>query len=352
MKIMIRVWLLTWLLLFGAHPPAAGGEAPEKVLYILCPQEYFSAESLTRFEEATGYRVDVDYVDSQDVIFEMLKSSTAGYDLIVCTSGVTEALFNLGRLLPLDHRRIPAIAGVESRMLSRFPDADMTYQVPYTISIVGLAYDRWQVPPEDRGSWDIYGKKRYAKQGAMLGEMRYAFGAALAYLGHDLNTDVPASINQAKEVLRDWKNNIAIFSFEEALDALNSGDLAFAQTHSGAVAKRLENNPDLVFAVPREGSIIRADCLAIPADSARPDVAHAFINHMLEPVNAAANMNHSYCYLPLPEAKKLLDKKVLDNPVFYIPYETVLRCRPVRNTTDRVYSLYDDAWENVLLTEK
>ncbi|MDE1923534.1 MAG: extracellular solute-binding protein, partial [Gammaproteobacteria bacterium] len=103
----------------------------------------------------------------------------------------------------------------------------------------------------------------------------------------------------------------------EYIQGLANGDLCVAVGYNGDVmqardrAREAKNGIDVGYVVPKEGSILWFDMLAIPKDAPHPDSAYAFINYMMEPRVIAevsnykryANANAAAQAFVLPDVK-------------------------------------------------
>src|SRR5437763_8832442 len=85
------------------------------------------------------------------------------------------------------------------------------------------------------------------------------------------------------------------FHASEYLNALASGEICLAVGFSGDIkqaqkrAAEAKNGVDIGYAIPKEGTQMFFDNLAIPKDARNVDEAHAFINYLLRPDVAAKN---------------------------------------------------------------
>ncbi len=161
--------------------------------------------------------------------------------------------------------------------------------------------------------------------------MREAVGAALKYLGYSLNTRNAGELAAAGEVLAGWKRQLARFDVDASKFGLASGELCVIHGYNGDVALVMEENPNLGFYIPREGSAITADDFVIGADTPDPELAHAFINHMLDPEIAAMNMDSVHYYMPNPAAVALLDVELRNSPAFRVDEAALARCEVIRS---------------------
>lgn len=339
---------LAFSIAFATSSPAADGDAANRILYVLTWDGYFLAEKVEEFEKEFDCIVEIEYYDSSDTLYEKVKNGAHGYDLLVAASDVTFALNQAGMLRELDHGKIPNLKHITSRAIALFPDPEMIHHIPYVLAISGVAYRRSEVPQAALGSWRVYGTRGMAKNAAMSNEMRYVMGAALKYLDHSANTTSAAEIAEAAGVLADWKRNVALFALEEAEKLLAEGGLSVVQTFNGRALQLMRQDPEIDFFVPEEGSIVRADGFVVPADAENPDLAHAFINLMVEPAAAAATMREKCFYMPVPAGRELVPADLGAHPAFKVREEIFLKSERIAGVGEAL-ALYDEAWLSVLL---
>ena len=320
------------------------------VLYVYTWEGYFSPVAISDFEKKYGCRVEFDHYDSNEIMFEKMRAGNAGYDIITPSSPVAASLNHGGYLLGLDHSLLSNLKNIDVDTIASVQDRENTYSVPYTVAITGIGYDKTQVPADALGSWNILADERLTGRVTMINDMREALGAALRHLGYSVNSVDPSEIDAATRVLRGWKKNLAMFSVDQAKIGLRDGQYAAIQAYNGDVALVMEENPDIEFFVPREGAPLNSDLLVIGADTAAPRLAHAFINHFLDPDVAAINMKHIRYTMPNIPAREKMDAEWQNNSAFNIPPETLSASEVILNIGSH-RSLYDKAWEETLIGE-
>ncbi len=347
-KFLLPALLCSLLLPLFAAP---AGEA-KRVLNIYTWEDYFDPEAVRLFEEKHDCRVEFDYYDSNETMFESLHGND-GYDLITPPPNVAVQLNDDGWLLPLDHALLPNRKYLDRSSPSMSHDPDMKFSVPYTFTVTGVGYNKQMVPPDALGSWAIFADKRFHKRMAMLNDMRETIGAGLKFLGHSLNSVAPAEVAAAGKVVEGWKGNLTMFDVDHAREGLRSGTLAAIQAYNGDIAmiSSGRDDDDIAFFVPKEGSALNADVFVIPSDTTDADLAYAFINHFLDPEMAAKNMESIHYYMPNPEALSRLGAELREHGAFNIPRDIIDKCEVVRNLDSAKRTLYDQAWSKVLLAE-
>lgn len=336
---------LSFLSLLFALSAAGAGE--RRVLYVFTWENYFDPAEIAAFEEQNDCHVEFEHYDSNETMVETL-SAGGGYDVITPTPNSAVSLRDMGALASLDHSLIPNLANLDRETAGLSIDPEMTYSIPYTVTVTGIGYNRTLVPEDALGSWNILADSRIGRKTAMLNDMREVIGAALKYLGYPLNSTDPAHIRAAVDVVRQWKKNVVMFDVDRAKADLQGGKLSAIQAYNGDIANIMPNNPDIAFFVPKEGAAINADVFTISADSENRDLAHAFINHFLDAEVARRNMLYVRFYMPNLPALDKMDAESKRQIALDVPKEIVEKCEMLRSVGAN-RDLYDRAWEEILI---
>ena len=132
-------------------------------------------------------------------------------------------------------------------------DPTNEYAVPYLWGTVGILYNT-KVIKEKVDSWSILWDKKYDDQIVMQNSMRDAFMVPLKWNGISLNTTSQKELKQAQSLLLKQKPIVEAYLVDEARDAMVSGDASMAVIYSGDATVAMEENEDLDYVVPKEGS--------------------------------------------------------------------------------------------------
>ena len=151
--------------------------------------------------------------------------------------------------------------------------------------------------------------------------------AVYSYLGKDPNSQSPADLVQAEAVLTKVRPYIRKINSSEYIDALANGDLCVAVGYNGDVlqardrAREAGKGIEIKYVVPKEGSILWFDILAIPKDAPHPDSAYAFLNYIMTPKVIADISNFKRYANADAQAQSLIDPSVLNDPGIFPPVE-------------------------------
>lgn len=317
----------------------------QRVLNLYIWSNYIAPETVARFEQRYGVRVNIDLYDSNEAMLAKLQAGNAGYDVICPSSYTLQALIAQHLLHPLDHAKLPHLGNVDPSFLDRVFDPGNRFSTPYFWGSTGIAYDRTRVAgPVD--SWGVLWDPRYRGRILMLDDGRETLGAALKWQGHSVNTMDPLLLARARDLLIRQKPLVRAYNATNFEDVLLSRDVWLAQGWNGQFAKAMEQDADIVYVIPKEGSTLFIDSLAIPADAPHPDLAHAFIDFTLE-ADVAAEMCETMKYSsPNRAAWPLLSERTRSNPAIFPPRDVLERLE-LGLDVGAANVLYDRLWTEV-----
>ena len=266
------------------HKSAAAVEKyGSNVLKLYLPGEYLGENVISDFEKQYGVRVIVENFDSNEMMYTKLMAGDR-YDVIIPSDYMIERLMNEDFLQPLDKSMIPNMENMSDAVLGMSYDPDNTYSIPYFWGSVGLVYNHENVDPaviESEG-WEVLRNTDYAGHIYIYDSERDSFMMAFKALGYSMNTEDPNEINAAYEWLLQMNNTMSpVYVTDEVIDGMINGYKDIAVVYSGDAAVVLDENEDMSFYMPSQGTNIWCDAMVIPQNAENPKLAHEFINYML-----------------------------------------------------------------------
>lgn len=296
-------------------PAATGG-----TLRVYNFESYLGATAVSTFEERSNAKVQLETYKSNEDLVRGLEGG-GRYDVIFPSSYAVERLVQRGLLREMDRERVPNLIQVPERFRNPPVDPGLRHCVPYTWSMTGLGLlsprtsrardpdslsalfaDRAAEKPTERGAERAEAK---AERVLMLDDMRATMGVALRYLGLPASTQKPEEVTRAKDLLLGQAPRVARY-VSDVGPPLAAGEARLALAWSGDVLEQVQRNPDLRFVVPREGTILYVDYACVPRSAPSPELAFAFLNHLLDPQIAADFTNTTMFATPNLGAQKLL----------------------------------------------
>lgn len=272
--------------------------------------EYIDDEEvdvISQFERLTGCDVNYTTFESNENMYSKLSGGGVSYDIIIPSDYMVERLMAEGMLLPLDYNNIPNynkyFDGEKYGHLVENGISD--YAVIYNVGTTILIYNKNYVK-EEPTSWSVLWDEQYKGKVLMFNNPRDTFAIAQFILGQSINTTDPADWDAAAELLFEQRQKVKPeYVMDEVFVKMESGEYALATYYAGDYELMVENNPDLGFALPKEGVNTFYDAMCIPSASQNKKGAEAFINFMMEPEIALANAEYIYYATP--------NKAVLEN---------------------------------------
>ncbi|MBN1466809.1 spermidine/putrescine ABC transporter substrate-binding protein [candidate division KSB1 bacterium] len=317
----------------------------QRLLNVYNWADYVDPEMIARFEQENNCRVVEDTFDSNEAMYAKLKAGATGYDVIMPSSYMVDVMREQDMLLPLDQSKIPNLKNVDSSYIDIISDPRMTYSVPWALSITGLAYLRHRVPNVD-DSWAMLDRADLQGRITLLDDMRETIGAALKYLGFSLNTTDEAELADAKQVVIRWKKNIATFENEQYKNGIASEEFLLVHGYSRDILQVVEENEEIAFFAPREGASVAMDEMVIPRDAPHADLAHAFINFMLQGDVAAKNIEFTAYLFPNTAAYPLLDEELRNDPILFPPAEAIANMEAIIDLGEENVK-YTKVWDEI-----
>lgn len=316
-----------------------GGEKGE--IYIYCFGDYFDPDILEQFEEETGYAVVVDYFDTNEEMYPVIKNQTAQYDVICASDYMINKMIGEGLLDTIDFRYIPNIEYLQDNVRAFMDEFDpgMRYSVPHTWGTYGIIYNTTMVddPVE---SWEILWDEKYSQQIIMPNSLREGFMISGKLLGYSMNTASEEELAEMTEKLIEQKPLVYSYANDNARDLMIGGSAAMAVITSGDVLYAQDENEDLDFAVPAEGTEVWADCWAIPQGAQNKQGAQEWINFMYS--EEIARLNFDYLTYAIPNSQ-ILD--LTDNLILNPSDEILSRCETLKNLGPELDDMYSRYWK-------
>ncbi len=327
----------------GNHKSPSGdsadkaGTAPSggaQVLNLYIWSDYLAANTLSDFEKQTGIKVHVSYFDTNETLETKLLAGNSGFDVVVPTASYFERQIKAGVYLTLDKSKLPNLRNMDGLLMSKVAmhDPGNAHGVIYMWGTNGIGYNekliKQLMPNAPLDSWrmvfDPAVASKVAKCGiSVLDSPAEMMRAVYSYLGKDPNSQSADDLAKAEAVLLKIRPYIRNINSSEYIEALANGDICLAVGYNGDVlqardrAREAGKGIEIKYAVPKEGSILWFDMLAIPKDAPNPDSAYAFINYILTPRVIADISNFKRYANADMQAQSLLDPSVKDDPGIY-----------------------------------
>jgi spermidine/putrescine-binding protein len=253
-----------------------------------------------------------------------------------------ERLIANNMLHELNYDNIPNAKNVMEKFQDSAFDPGNQHSIPYMWGTVGILYNTTMVNGTI-DSWDALFDAQYAKKILMYDSARDSLMVGLIKNGLDINSRSEADLKVATDTLIAQKPLVMAYVMDEVKDKMIAGEAALALVYSGYVIDAIEENPDLAYVIPKEGSNVWMDSMVIPATSEKTQMAEQFINFMCRPDIAMKNIEYVAYSTPNQATYDMLDEQMQKNPVAYPSAEELSRCIFYHDLGD-YNEKYDEAW--------
>lgn len=306
-------------------------------------------DTVAEFEKLTGIDVVYSTFSTNEELYAKLKMGGGSqYDVIIPSDYMVSRMINEGMLAKLNYDNIPNVKHIREDLRVATSSQAADYSVPYLWGIVGIIYNTTLVDPEDDvHTWDILWNEKYANNILMFQNSRDTVGIALKRLGYSFNTTNEDEIRQAAHTLVDQKPIVQAYVMDEIFDKMIGGEAALAPYYAGDAIIMMQDNPDLAFAVPVEGTNLFFDSMCIPANSKNKEAAELFIHYMCETLVALKNAEYVGYATPHTEAFTYLDEE-MQTSVTYPDDEVLKKAEAFTALPPATTSLLDSLWTDIL----
>lgn len=316
--------------------PQRGSVRDEKVVNLYTWTDYLGPTTLADFERDTGIKVRVAYFDTNETLESRMLTGSSGYDVVVPTAPYLQRQIAGGAYRPLDKSLLPNLANLDPALMARaaLNDPGNAHSVIYTWGTYGIGFNVGRVaaalPGVPVDSWRLIFDPTYARRlaGCGISTIDSPPGVeriVLKYLGKDPNSASAADLAQVESALTAIRPYIRTIDSANMIDALANGDICIALGYNGDFvqarnrARDSNNGNEIAYVVPKEGSLVWFDMLAIPKDAPHPANAHALINYLMNP-RTIARISNSISYANANRAATaLLDPVIAADPAIFPP---------------------------------
>ncbi|CDG01369.1 Putative Spermidine/putrescine-binding periplasmic protein [Clostridium chauvoei JF4335] len=309
--------------------------------------DYINPDLIGKFEAETGIKVIYDTYDTNEIMYQKVKTSPGTYDLVFPSDYMVEKMIKEDMAEKIDYNNVPNYINIGNDYKNLSYDPTNEYSIPYMWGTIGIIYDADKVKGEIT-SWNDLWDSDYKDEIFMFDSIRDTLAIALIKLGYSQNSVDPYEIDKASEELIKQKPLVQSYVVDEVKDKMINGEAALATVWSGDAVYIQEEAPDLnlKYIVPKEGSNKWFDTMVIPKDAPNKSGAEAFINFLLDPENARDNVEYIGYATPNIAAYALLDEETQKDPTVYPPKEVLDKCEIFKDLGNKL-KIYDDAWLKV-----
>lgn len=337
----------------------AGAAQAQDKLHLYNWNNYLAPETVTRFEASCKCQLVQSYYGDNEEMLAKLAAGAKGYDLIVPTGNALQSLIKQGALKPLDKSKLPNLKNINPQFLNTDFDKGNVYSVPYAYTVTLIGYNEQKIKelgvPVD--SWAaIFDPKILEKMKGkvtVLDSANEVMAAAMKYLGYSVNDTDEKKWQQAKEVILKAKPYWAAFNGTSYIKGLTVGDIWLVHGYSNDIfqadqdAQKAGRKFRIRHALPKEGAVLALDSLVISKDAPRPDLAHQFINFILDGKNGAELSNLVGSGSPNLAAVPFIKPAIAKNTAIFPDAETAKKLEMLKDLNSRQRRALNRIWTEI-----
>lgn len=306
-----------------------GSAHAEGVLHLYNWNNYISAQTIARFEAQCSCRVVQDYYSDNEEMLAKLAAGASGYDLIVPTGNAVQSLIRQDALRPLAKNLLPNLKNLDPAYLDTAFDPGNRYSVPYAYTLTLIGYNREKIRELDLpvDSWVVIFEPRYLEKlkgrVTVLDSQRELLAAALKYLGYSVNDVDETHWKLARDLIIRAKPYWAAFNASSYIKELTVGNIWLVHGYSNDIfqadldAQKAGRGFRIAASIPKEGAVLALDSMVLHKTGPRPDLAHRFIDFMLDGKNSAELTNLIGSGNPNRDALQYIHPEVAQNPAVF-----------------------------------
>lgn len=326
---------ITVALLWGTRPPPKNRE-----IKVFTWTHYLPTDVVRDFTAETGIAVNIDYYSSNEELHDRVRRTKAdpglgAYDVCIPSDYMLQKMAREGLLKTIRADALTHYAELDPAILAKAAetyDPGNRYGVPYMWGTVGIGFDsRYVQQPTIQHLLD----PQFQNRVSIIDDPRYVIGTILKSQGSSVNSTVPRDLATAEGFLgKIWPNLLSVDS-ERYISQMEESRAWICIGFNGDVLQAAIANKYVKYVVPDAGSVLFVDSLALPANSQRPDDAHAFIDFLCRPNIAGRITNHiHYATANRGARTRFVDPAIRDNPAIFPPAEVLHRCDPLQDISD------------------
>ena len=303
--------------------------------------EYMNESTIKDFEKEYKIKVNYKEFESNESMYDDFVKNSSKYDVLVPSDYMIDRLIKEDRLEKLNKSNITNIANIANEYLNPEYDKQNEYVVPYMTGTLGILYNKKMIN-EEVNSWNILFDNKYKGKIWMWDSLRDAIGMSLKRLGYSMNSTNDNELNKAKQALIEQAKILKGYAEEESRDAMIADEGALALVYSGEAKFAIDQNPNLDYVIPKEGSNKFVDGFVIVKNTKHKDSAEKFINFMCRANIAVRNMTSTGYTSPIPGAWGEFG----NNKIMFPSKEELSRCEAFlydKNATEK----YNRIWKEI-----
>ena len=311
--------------------------ADSKVLNIYNWSDYIADDTIKNFEKETGIKVNYDNYDNNEVLHAKLVAGKTGYDIVVPGAHFAKMQIEGGLLQKLDRSKLTNWGNLDKGLLEQLAKVDPgnEHLVDWLWGYIAVGINATKVKaalgdlPMPDNAWSLLFDPKYASKLKSCGvnfldSASEVLPIAMLYAGKPPFSKEKADYDAAAAVLKAARPYVTRFSSSGYINDLASGSVCAVMGYSGDIniarARAIEAKSkfEILALVPKGGSTLFFDTMAIPKDAKNVENAHLFINYILRPEVHASLTNKVFYANPNAASLKFVKPDVAQNATIFL----------------------------------
>lgn len=311
--------------------------------------EYIDLSVIKDFEKETGITVNYTTYDSNEIMYSKIKSGAASYDVVIPSDYMISKMINEDLLAELNYDNIPNYSLIDSKYKGLDFDKNNKFTVPYTWGTVVIIYNSKYVAAEDvkDESINLLWNEKYSGNILMFDNPRDAFGLALKKLGYSMNSTNESEWNKAAEELTKQYPLVQAYVMDQIFDKLSSEEAWIAPYYAGDALTIQQDNPDIKFYIPKEGTNLFVDSMCVLKSSQHKAEAEKFIDFMCRTDVTLKNTEVTGYATPQTDAFSKLDSEISSNPLIYPSADVLSNAEVFINLPENINAIQAALWTSL-----
>ena len=327
---------------------SSGNMSGEKVI-VYNWGDYIDPEIITMFEDETGFDVEYEEFETNEIMYPKVQSGAIAYDVVCPSDYMVQRMIENDLLAEINYENVPNLKYIDDiyMEMSKQYDPENKYSVPYLWGTVGILYNKKMVD-EPVDSWNILWDEKYTDSILMQDSVRDAFAVALKSLGYSLNSTDLDELEAAKKLLIKQKPLVQAYVIDQVRDKMIGNEAALGVIYSGEALYCQKENPDLEYVIPKEGSNLWIDALVIPKNAQNKKNAEAFINYLCRPDIAKMNFDYITYSIPNSAGRELIeDESMRESNIAFPDISQLKNCETFNFLGDENEIIYNQLWREI-----
>ena len=346
-KVIVCLLVVTLSLSLFASCDAGSENKGNGVLKVFNWGDYIDPSVTKLFEERTGIEVIYSmYETNEDMYTSVSTAAGPSYDIVFPSDYMIRRMINEDLLAEINLDNIPNYQHIDDRFKNLAFDPDNAYSVPYMWGTVGIVYNTTMVH-ELVTSWTALWDTRYEKNMFMMDSVRDSFGLTLKMLDYSMNTKDEAELEEAYNKLAEQKPLVLAYTGDEVKDKMIAGEAALAVVYSGDAVTIMDENEEIEYVVPSEGSNVWFDGVCILKNAENVENAEKFIDFLCS--QEIAELNRAYINFSTPQKQVIdaLPEEVASDPAQNPDQAIIDRCEVFEDLANST-AHYEELWVRLI----